>query len=122
MDHLRVLLVPYHLTSLIVIGVFALLFTILGAAGLYGLISSVLVQGWVLKYCYVIIEHLADGATEPPVMSTDMLSPTEIRPWVQLGLIVIGVSAVSALSGNAQIVLAVVLLALLPATVAVLGV
>jgi pentatricopeptide repeat protein len=122
MDHLRVLLVPFHATSLILIGAFALLLSILQIGGIYGLIISVLVQGWVLKYCYVLIEHLADGAVEPPVMSTEMLSPTEIRPWVQLGLVVIGVSACSALTGGAQIALAVVLLALLPATIAVLGI
>ena len=121
MDHLRVLLVPFHLTSLILIGVFALIFSIL-SLNFYGLIISVLVQGWVLKYCYVLIEHLADGAIEPPVMSTEMLSPTEIRPWVQLALVVLGVLACSALQGGAQIALAVALLALLPATIAVLGI
>jgi pentatricopeptide repeat protein len=122
MDHLRVLLVPFQTTSLILIGVFALLFTLLAQAGIYGLIISVLVQGWVLKYCYVLVERVADGATEPPVMDSDMLSPTEVRPWIQLALVVMGVMACSALSGNAQIVLAVTLLALLPATVAVLGI
>ena len=121
MDHLRVLLVPFHATSLILIGVFSVLFSIL-SMGIYGQIVSVLVQGWILKYCYVLIEHIADGATEPPVMSTEMLSPTEIRPWVQLALVVLGVMACLALNGPAQIVLAVVLLALLPATIAVLGV
>src|SRR5688572_11231963 len=122
MDHLRVLLVPFQTTSLILIGVFALLFTLLAQAGIYGLIISVLVQGWVLKYCYVLVERLADGATEPPVMDSDMLSPTEVRPWIQLALVVMGVLACSSLSGNAQIVLAVTLLALLPATIAVLGI
>lgn len=122
MDHLRVLLVPFHATSLMLIGVFALIFSILSFAGIWGLVISFLVQGWVLKYCYVLIEHIADGATEPPVMSTDMLSPTEIRPWVQLALISFGYTACVLLSGNAQIALAVVLLALLPATIAVLGV
>jgi pentatricopeptide repeat protein len=122
MDYLRVLLVPFQATSLILIGVFALIFTLLSAAGIYGLIISVLVQGWVLKYCYVLIEHIADGAPEPPVMSSDMLSPTEIRPWVQLALVVLGVGACAALDGNARIALAVVLLALLPASIAVLGI
>src|SRR5262245_12971925 len=121
MDHLRVLLVPFRTTSLIFIGVFSLLFWILSQS-IYGMIFSVLVQGWVLKYCYVLIEHLADGAVEPPVMDADMLSPTEIRPWVQLGLVVLGVMACSRLHGGAQIALAVTLLALLPASIAVLGV
>ncbi len=122
MDHLRVLLVPFHLTSLLLIGVFASIISILSLAGIWGIVLSVLVQVWVLKYCYVLVENFADGATEPPVMSTEMLSPTEIRPWVQLALVSFGYTAYTLLSGNAQIILAVTLLALLPATVAVLGV
>src|SRR5262245_12409495 len=92
MDHLRILLGPFRTTSLIFIGVFALLFSIL-MQGIYGMIVSVLVMGWVMKYCYVLVEHLADGATEPPVLSTEMIGPTDIRPWIQLGIIVLGVMA-----------------------------
>jgi len=79
-------------------------------------------QIWVLKYCYVLIEHIADGAPEPPIMSTDMLSPFEMRPWLQLGLIGFGVWACYLLGGNAGIVLAVILILLLPASIAVLGI
>ncbi len=64
-------------------------------------------QIWVLKYCYVLIEQLADGATEPPVMSTDMLSPFEIRPWVQLAIIIAGTTLCMAIGGIASVVLAV---------------
>ena len=35
-----------------------------------------------------------------------MLSPTEIRPWVQLALVVLGVMACYRLQGGAQITLA----------------
>src|SRR4051794_2519218 len=122
MDHLRVLLVPFHVTSLIMVGVFSIVFGILDIAGFYGFIAGLLVQIWVLKYCYVLIEHLADGASEPPVMSTDMLSPFEVRPWVQLAILILGYVACHALGGAAAIFLAVLLLALLPASIAVLGV
>jgi pentatricopeptide repeat protein len=122
MDHLRVLLVPFHVTSLLLIGLFSILFTFFDLGGLYGLFASLLAQIWVVKYCYVLIEHIADGASEPPVMSTDMLSPFEIRPWIQLAIVIAGAVACNAIGGNAGIVLGALLLALLPASIAVLGV
>ena len=122
MDLLRVILVPFHATSLILIAVFSVLFTIFDFGGLYGIIASLITQIWVVKYCYVLIEHIADGAQEPPVMSTDMLSPFEIRPWVQIAIIVAGAMLCMKIGGTAGLVLGSVLLALLPASIAVLGV
>jgi hypothetical protein len=122
MDHLRVLLVPFHSTSLFLIAIFATLQSFFGSAGIYGLLGLGILQIWVVKYCYALIEQIADGATEPPVLSLEMLSPTEIRPWIQVGLVALGVLACDALGGKAGIALAVVLLTLLPATIAVLGV
>jgi pentatricopeptide repeat protein len=122
MDLLRVILVPFHVTSLILIGVFAVLFSILDLGGLYGIFASILTQIWVVKYCYVLIEHIADGAQEPPVMSTDMLSPFELRPWVQMGIIIAGTVLCMKIGGNAGVLLGCLLLALLPASIAVLGV
>jgi len=121
MDHLRVLLVPFSPTSLILAAVFAVLFTIFDLGGLYGLFAALIAQIWIVKYCYVLIEHLADGAHEPPVMSSDMLSPFEIRPWVQLGIVIGGALLCQAVGGNAGIVLAALLIVLLPASIAVLG-
>jgi pentatricopeptide repeat protein len=122
MDLLRVILVPFHVTSLILIAVFSILFTIFDLGGIYGIFASVITQIWVVKYCYVLVEHIADGAHEPPVMSTDMLSPFEIRPWVQIAIIVAGAVLCVQIGGTAGLVLGCVLLALLPASIAVLGV
>jgi len=122
MDHLRVLLVPFHPTSLILIAIVATLLSFFGFAGMFGMLGSVILQIWVVKYGYALIEHIADGATEPPVMSMEMLSPSETRPWIQVGLIVLGAMACKALGGDARLALALILLALLPASVAVLGV
>lgn len=121
MDHLRVLLVPFHPTVLILVAIFATLLSFFSGGGLFGLLGFVILQVWVVKYCYALVEHLADGASEPPVMSLEMLSPTELRPWVQVALIVVGVVACRALEDNAGIALGIVLLALLPASIAVLG-
>lgn len=122
MDHLRVLLVPFHPTSLILIAIVASLQSFFSSAGMYGLLGMLILQIWVVKYGYALLEQIADGATEPPVMSMEMLSPSEIRPWVQVGLIVLGAMACKALGGDARLALALILLALLPASVAVLGV
>jgi len=121
MDHLRVLLVPFHPTSLILIAVVATLLSFFGFAGMFGMLGSAILQIWVVKYGYALIEHIADGATEPPVMTMEMLSPSEVRPWLQVGLIVLGVTACKAIGGDAGLALGVVLLLLLPASVAVLG-
>jgi len=122
MDHLKVLLVPFHVTSLILIGVFSILFTVFYAGGMLGIYAIVIMQSWVLKYGYVLIEHIADGAVEPPVMSTEMLSPFEARPWVQLGIAISGGVLCWKIGGAAGLVLGAVLLAMLPASIAVLGV
>ena len=122
MDLLRVILVPFHVTSLILIGVFAVLFSIFDVGGLYGIFASIITQIWVVKYCYALVEHIADGAQEPPVMSTDMLSPFEIRPWVQIAIIIAGAVLCVKIGGVAGVVLGCVLLVLLPASIAVLGV
>jgi hypothetical protein len=121
MDHSRILLVPFHATNLVMVGIFAALLTFCLWAGSWGWFAAWFLQVWVFKYCYVLIQHLADGATEPPVMDTDMLSPGEVRPWIQAALLSIGGWGCYAIGGATGIVLAIVLLALLPATVAILG-
>jgi hypothetical protein len=121
MDSLRVLLVPFHLTNLLMVGIFSVLFTICLWLGSYGWFAAWFLQVWVFKYCYVLIEQLADGATEPPVMDTDMLGAGEARPWIQAALLSIGGWTCYWIGGTTGITLGILLLALFPATVAVLG-
>jgi hypothetical protein len=121
MDHLRVLLLPFHPTNLIVVGLFSVLLTFCLWAGIYGWFAAWFLQVWVFKYCYVLVEHLADGETEPPVMDTDMLSAGEARPWIQAALLSIGGWGCYYFGGGTGIALGIVLLTLLPATVAILG-
>jgi hypothetical protein len=121
MDYLRVLLVPFHPTVLLMVAVFSLLLALCGSGGIYGLFGQLFIHIWIFKYCYVLIEHLADGAVEPPVMDTDMLSAFEVRPWIQGALVFGGGWLCYKLGGVAGAVLAVLLLLLLPASIAVLG-
>ena len=62
---LRVIMDPFHANSLILVGVFAILFSIFDLGGIYGIFASIITQIWVVKYCYVLTEHIADGAQEP---------------------------------------------------------
>jgi hypothetical protein len=121
MDLLRVLLVPFHPVNLMTVGIFAAIMAFCAALGFYGWFIVGFLQVWVFKYCYVLIEHLADGASEPPVMDTDMLSPFETRPWVQAALLFSGAWVCFRIGGSAGAVLGVVMLAVFPATVAILG-
>jgi hypothetical protein len=121
MDHPRVLLVPFHTTNLVMVGLFAVLTAMILSLGFYGWFAALFLQIWVLKYCYVLVEKLANGATEPPVMDIDMLSPFEVRPWVQAGLIFGGAWLCYSIGGKAGIGLGIALLTVLPASVAILG-
>jgi pentatricopeptide repeat protein len=122
MDHSRVLLVPFTPTCLILAGIVSVLLTFFAFAGMYGILGTFILQVWIFKYCYVLIEHLANGRAEPPVLSTEMLSPFEIRPWVQAAIIVTAIVLCGYVGGRAAIVLAAVFVALLPASIATLGV
>ncbi|MEO8018798.1 MAG: hypothetical protein ABI769_13365, partial [Pseudomonadota bacterium] len=118
---MRVLLVPFHPTNLIMVVIFGVLLAFCVSFGSYGWIGALFLQIWVFKYCFVLVEAVANGATEPPVMDLNMLSPTETRPWIQAALFIGGYWLCKWVGGSAGVVLAIGLLALLPATVAILG-
>jgi pentatricopeptide repeat protein len=122
MDHLRVLQVPFNPACLILIGIVAVLLAFFGSVGIYGTLGILILQIWIFKYCYVLIEHLANGRPEVPVLSTDMLSPFETRPLVQAFIIIAASTLCWFIGGRAGIVLGCVFVALLPASVATLGV
>src|SRR3954447_22433300 len=109
MDHLRVLLVPIHPTNLLMVGLFSVLFTLCLWIGIYGWFAAWFLQVWIFKYCYVLIEHLADGAAEPPVMDTEMLSAFEARPWIQAMLLTLGWWSCYLIGGPAGIALGITL-------------
>jgi hypothetical protein len=128
MDYLRIIKVPLHPVILALVGVTSVLMTIClwgafnSAVYALGYMGAGFVQLWVFKYCYVLVERLADGAPEPPVLDTDMLSPFEIRPWIQLGLLAGGGWACFFLGGTAGAVLAIALVLWIPASIAILGI
>lgn len=121
MDYLRVLLLPFQATTLLLVAIFSIILSVLDLHAIFGVVGKVIVQIWVLKYCYVLVENISEGRTEAPVMSQEMLSPFEVRPWIQLAIVTIGATLCIWIGGNAGIALGVLLLALLPASIAVLG-
>ena len=128
MDYLRVLLVPFRPTILLMVGVFSLIITFfvwgaafLGAVGFWALIVAFLLNTWILKYGFVLIERLADGSVEPPVMDTDIVSPFEQRPMMQGALLIAGATLCWKVGGYAGIALAALQLIVLPAQIALLA-
>lgn len=122
MDHLRVLQVPFNPTCLVLVAIVATLLAFFGSVGMYGALGILILQVWIFKYCYVLIEHLANGRPDVPVLATEMLSPMEIRPWVQAFIIIAASALCWFVGGRAGIVLGCVFVALLPASIATLGV
>jgi hypothetical protein len=87
----------------------------------------VILLSWMFKYGYVLLEQVAHGAREPPVLSIEMVNPTgELRPWLQLaivGVVFLGLRALAPYLGTAvTVLLGGLALTALPASIAVLGV
>ncbi|MBC8025867.1 MAG: hypothetical protein H7Y89_07745 [Steroidobacteraceae bacterium] len=127
MDYLAVIKVPIHPTSLILVGVISpiaafLLWGLLNTpAGLVGLFGLLLLQLWFFNYCFELIERIANGIFDPPVLDTQMLSPFESRPWIQLALLAGGGALCWWIGGGAGVLLGIVLVLWIPASLAILG-
>lgn len=128
MDYVRVLLVPVRPTSLMLVATFSVVMTFFlrtatsaGAFGIAALLVVFMLNTWVLKYCFVLVEQLADGATEPPVMDADMVSPFETRPLTQAIVIAAGATLCWKIGGTAGLVVAAGLLLALPAQIALIS-
>jgi len=87
MTLLRALSMPFHLTSLMFIGLSALalaLFT--GASGgpsVFGFVGAFFLLSWLNKYAFAQLEQAAHGISDAPVASVEMLGPFGgVRPWV----------------------------------------
>lgn len=87
METLKYLLIPLRGAALVLIVAFTLLLLIAANGGLLGLPLALLAISWFFKYGFVLLDHVADGVNEPPVLSYEMLNPAnESRP---LGLVLL---------------------------------
>ena len=86
----RYLAVPLRTAPLLLIGTFSVLLMVALKAGILGIPLGLILLSWFSKYSFVLMDHVAEGAVEPPVMSAEMVNPlSEQRPLVLL-LMVIG--------------------------------
>ncbi|MEZ5531006.1 MAG: hypothetical protein R3E69_01340 [Steroidobacteraceae bacterium] len=123
MTLLRHALRPARPTALLLIATLTALLSLADAAFLFlGLPLKIIVLSWLFKYAYVLLDLSSEGIDEPPVLSAEMVNPVEQRPLMQLAICAAGFGLAWWIGGAAGYVVAGVVLLLLPATAAVLGV
>jgi hypothetical protein len=90
-ETLRYLLVPLRGAALVLIVTFSLLLLLAAQGGLLGLPLALLTISWFFKYGFALLDQVADGVNEPPVLAYEMLNPVnESRPLGLLLIIVAG--------------------------------
>jgi hypothetical protein len=124
---LRYLALPARLSGLLFMGAMLVGFTLAARAGLLGIPLGVILVSWLLKYAFILLEHVAHGSREPPVLALEMVNPaSDQRPLIQFGIAIIVYFVLRLLArylGTAALlVLEALALAALPASIAVLGI
>ena len=122
----RYVLFPFRGGALALVLTFTLGGEIAIKAGIAGLLLAFALVSWFFKYCFILLDAIVTGAAEPPVLSVEMVNPlNEQRPLGQALLIAGGAALSFNLMKLAGPVLgwlsALVLLMLLPASIATLG-
>jgi hypothetical protein len=120
------LLLPARPTVLLLIATLTLGLLLAQHGGLFGIVLQILLLGWLLSYGYVLLERIANGAAEPPVLAIEMLNPAnDPRALLQVGLVVAVSAALHWLAQrvNTELAIALACLALLalPASIGALG-
>jgi hypothetical protein len=123
---IRYLLLPARPTVLLLIAVLTLGLLLAQHGGLFGIVLQVLLLSWLLSYGYVLLERIANGAAEPPVLAVEMLNPVnEPRALLQVALVLAVAAGLRLLADlvNADLAMALACLALLalPASIGALG-
>jgi len=114
-------------TVVFLIGVLTLGFVLALHGGLMGILLALPLLIWLFNYAYVLLEQIANGAREPPVLAIEMLNPVhEPRPLLQLAIVLLVYSALQLLAQylSAALVVALEVLACIavPASIGALGV
>jgi hypothetical protein len=87
----RALLLPFQLTSLLFVAVNGLLLSMFGSLGHslhpLSILVTYLLLSWLNKYAFALLDEAANGRSEAPVASVEMLGPfTDARVWVHPAL------------------------------------
>jgi hypothetical protein len=121
------LALPARLSGLLFVAAMTLGFTLAVRAGFLGIPLGVILVSWLFKYGFVLLEHVAHGVREPPVLTLEMVNPaSDQRPLVQLAIAAPVYVALRLLGRHVGtgplLVLEALALAALPASIAVLGI
>lgn len=123
----KYLLLALHGTPLLLVATFSFGLWLALQAGFLGIPLGFLLLSWFFKYCFVLLDSIIAGEHEPPVLSIEMVNPvSEQRPLVLALLIVaesMGVGYLQVHFGpRAAACIGAVLVWVLPANIAVLGI
>lgn len=122
----RYLLYPFRSTALVLVITFTLGWIVVLKARLAGVLLGLVLLSWFFKYCFILLDAIIAGATEPPVLSIEMVNPVdEQRPLAQ-ALLIAGGAVLAFELGKLTFpalgwLLGLLLLLALPASIAVLG-
>jgi hypothetical protein len=124
---LHYLALPARPSGLLLIGVLTIGFGIAVRARFVGIPLGLMMLFWLFAYSYVLLEHVAHGAREPPVLSIEMVNPlAAARPMAQLGIVLLAMTLLRVLAprlGPTLLrVLEILLLLALPASIAASGI
>lgn len=72
---LRYAAVPLKIAPLLLIVIFSVLLLLAIKATLFGLMLGILLLTGFFKYSFVLLDQLADGKMDPPVLSIEMMNP-----------------------------------------------
>ncbi|HEX2584748.1 MAG TPA: hypothetical protein VHL14_06425 [Steroidobacteraceae bacterium] len=124
MTPFRALLIPFQFSSVLPVLGLSLLLTLAvrsDITGILWILPAFITTSWLFKYAFIMLEHVADGEHEAPVVSLEMLGPFEQRP---LFLLVVAVAIGSLLwrydTTPGYVLVGAIVLAL-PAAIGVLG-
>src|SRR5688572_3966346 len=82
MDLARILLVPFQPTVLMLVAFFSVVLAICSQGGILGAFGIVFVSIGFFQYCFELLEHVAEGRREAPVLDQQMLSSLNWRPFL----------------------------------------
>ena len=123
----RYLLMPFHAAPLFLVFVLTILWAFFIQFGkLLGIPADFILLSWFFKYCFALLDAVIAGHKDLPVMSVEMVNPVdEQRPLIQAIIVSLGFIAswwvYHTVGPIAGLSLGAVLLAALPATVALLA-
>ena len=88
---MRALLLPFQLTSLLFVALNAVLLAMFGSLGHsihpLSILVTYLLLSWLNKYAFALLDEAANGRSEAPVASVEMLGPfNDARVWVHPAL------------------------------------